>query len=67
MSAEGAGASINDHGGFSANTAVPPGQNEFVGPRDYWQQNLVFLAPTENKRAWEMRQDMQDFWRLNHQ
>ena len=66
MSAEGAGASINDHGGYSANTAVPAGQNEYIGPREYWQQNLVFLAPAENQRAWEMRQDMQDFWRLNH-
>ncbi len=67
MTADGAGPSINDHGGFSANTAVPPGQNEFVGTRDEWQKSLVFLAPAGNDRGWQMRQALQDFWRVSRQ
>ncbi len=67
MTLNGAGPSINDHGGFSANTDVPPGQNEFVGTRDDWQRTLVFLAPSGNERGWQMRQALQDLWRLNRQ
>ncbi len=67
MTAAGAGASINEHGGFSANSAVPPGQNEFVGTRDEWQKSLVFLAPSGNDRGWQLRQSLEDFWRLDRQ
>jgi iron(III) transport system substrate-binding protein len=67
MTAEGAGPTINQHGGFSANTEVAPGQNEYLGPRDFWEKNLVFLAPGGNERAWQLRQPLSDFWRLSHQ
>jgi iron(III) transport system substrate-binding protein len=65
MTADGAAPTINDHGGFSGNTDVPPGQPELLGDLKFWQQNLVFLAPPGNTRAWEMRQPLSDFWRLN--
>ncbi len=67
MTIDGAGPSINDHGGFSANTDVVPGKNEFVGSREEWQKSLVFLDPSGNDRAWQMRQALSDFWRLNRQ
>ncbi len=67
MSAEGAAPTINEHGGFSANVDVPPGQNEFVGTREEWQKTLVFLAPSGNDRGWQLRQPMSDLWRLNRQ
>jgi len=65
MTADGAGPSINDHGGFSANTDVAPGKNEFVGTRDEWQRSLVFLAPSGNDRGWQLRTPLTDLWRLN--
>jgi iron(III) transport system substrate-binding protein len=67
MTAEGAGPSINQHGGFSANTALAPGQGEILGDRAFWEANLVFLAPGGNANAWQLRQPLTDFWRLNHQ
>lgn len=65
MTAEGAGATINDHGGFSANTALAQGKNELVGNRDEWQKSLIFLAPAGNERGWQMRTALSDLWRLN--
>ncbi len=67
MTIDGAGPSINDHGGFSANNDVAPGTNEFVGSRDDWQKSLVFLSPSGNDRGWQLRQALSDFWRLNRQ
>jgi iron(III) transport system substrate-binding protein len=65
MSVDGVAPSMDDHGGFSANTDVRAGKVEFVGARDYWQQNLTFLDPAFNARAWEAREPLSDFWRLN--
>jgi len=65
MSVDGVAPSMDDHGGFSANADVRPGKVEFVGNRDYWQQNLTFLDPAFNARAWEARETLSDFWRLN--
>lgn len=67
MTMDGAGPSINDHGGFSANSATAAGQNELVGTRADWQKSLILLNPTGNDRAWQMRQALTDFWRLNRQ
>jgi iron(III) transport system substrate-binding protein len=65
MTVDGVGPSMDDHGGFSANTDVRAGKVEFVGSREYWQQNLTFLDPALNQRAWDAREPLSDFWRLN--
>lgn len=67
MTAEGAAPTIDQHGGFSANKDVPPGQNEYLGSREFWERNLIFLAPRGNARAWQMREILSDLWQLNHQ
>ncbi len=65
MTAEGAAPTINQHGGFSANLDVPPGQHEYLGSHAFWEKNLVFLDPTGNDRAWQMRDALSDLWRLS--
>jgi iron(III) transport system substrate-binding protein len=65
MTVDGVGPSMDDHGGFSANADVRPGKVEFVGTRDVWQKSLVFLDPAFNDRAWQARENLSDFWRLN--
>jgi iron(III) transport system substrate-binding protein len=65
MTAEGAAPTINQHGGFSANLDVAPGRNEHLGPREFWEKNLIFLTPGGNDRAWQMRERLSDLWRLN--
>lgn len=67
MTAEGAAPTIDQHGGFSANRNVPPGKNEYLGSRAFWERNLIFLAPRGNARAWQMREELSDLWRLKHQ
>lgn len=65
MTAEGAGFTINQHGGFSANLDVAPGQHEYLGSRAFWEKNLVFLDPSGNERAWQTRESLSDLWRLS--
>jgi iron(III) transport system substrate-binding protein len=65
MTIDGAGPSIDDHGGFSGNPDVRAGKVEFVGNRDEWQKTLLFLDPALNERGWTLREPLTDFWRLN--
>lgn len=66
MSGEGARPFIEFYGEFSTNRRVPASEIEgrFLGPRAYWKRYLVFLEPVGNRRAWEMRQELADFWQL---
>ena len=65
MTRDGVGPSIDDHGGIPALTTVTPGKTEFVGTREDWQKNLTFLQPRFNERAWQMKESLEDFWRIN--
>jgi iron(III) transport system substrate-binding protein len=67
LTEEGAGPTVNENGGFSANTAVVPTKEDPIGPRDFWQKNLLFLNPSGNARAWQLREPLSDFWRVNHE
>jgi iron(III) transport system substrate-binding protein len=65
MSEGGVAPSMDDHGGFSANSAVRPGKVEFIGNRDEWLKTLTFLDPALNDRGWQAKDSLSDFWRLN--
>jgi iron(III) transport system substrate-binding protein len=65
LTRDGTGPSIDDHGGIPALSTVTPGKAEFVGSREDWEKNLVFLLPKYNQRAFEMAQPLADFWRVN--
>lgn len=65
MTEAGAAPFMDEHGGFSANTAVRAGKVEFVGTREEWQKTLVFLDPAHNDRAWKLKDSLEDLWRLN--
>src|SRR5919201_4040665 len=65
LTRDGTGPSIDDHGGIPALSTVTPGKAEFVGSREDWQKNLIFLEPKFNQRAWDMSQALADFWRVN--
>jgi len=68
MTGEGARPFIDFYGEFSPNPKVPVSEAEgkFLGPRAYWKRYLVFLEPKGNERAWRMREELTDFWRLNY-
>ncbi|MDR7428265.1 MAG: substrate-binding domain-containing protein [Armatimonadota bacterium] len=68
MTGEGARPFIDFYGEFSANLKVPVSDTEgkFLGPRAFWKRYLVFLDPKGNERAWRMREELTDFWRLNY-
>jgi iron(III) transport system substrate-binding protein len=65
LTRDGTGPSIDDHGGIPALSTVTPGKTEFVGSREDWQKNLIFLQPKFNERAWQLKDQLEDFWRVN--
>lgn len=65
LTRDGTGPSIDDHGGVPALSTVTPGKTEFVGSREDWEKNLIFLLPQYNDRAWQLKDALADFWRVN--
>lgn len=68
MTGEGARPFIDFYGEFHANpkVAVSETEGKFLGPRAFWKRYVVFLEPRGNERAWRMREELTDFWRLNY-
>lgn len=64
MTAEGVAPQVND-GKMSGNSAVPPASDDPSGIVDHRDELLVFSTKSAEQN-WDMRPDMQDFWRIHH-
>jgi iron(III) transport system substrate-binding protein len=64
LNEEGANIAL-DEGGYSANTDIPMAMP--LPGIDDWESQFMFMTAENNEAAWELRQQLQDFWRLNVQ